>query len=269
MTREFDRAREDALALPGYLFGLTMSTVGSSVTLTVNWGFATDSSYTKLIQLRTSLAKTTSSWVVGAGGGLDTGSIANNTWYHWYLIYNPSTDVGDVVFSATTTPANGPTTLPSGYTKWRRIGAAKTNGSAQWIKFVQDGDKFLWDVPVVDVNVVNPGTSAVARTLSVPLGLRLEALTSLAFIATTLADQPGSILLSDLSIADTAPVVTTSAISSLNYNGASAASNQGGNPVAIMTNTLAQIRSRMQLSASGTTLVISTLGWIDTRGQLA
>ena len=48
------------------------------------------------------------------------------------------------------------------------LGSMKTNGSAQWTKFIQDGDLFQWDAGVQDVAATNPGTSAVTRTLTVP-----------------------------------------------------------------------------------------------------
>ena len=46
--------------------------------------------------------------------GLDTGSVAANTWYHLFILKNPTT--GDCKPIATVTPA-GPTVIPSGYTQ--------------------------------------------------------------------------------------------------------------------------------------------------------
>ncbi len=267
MTREFDRAREDAFALPGYLFGLTMSTAGSSTTLTVATGFATSSDNLKLMRLASSLAKTTSAWAAGAGGGLDTGTIANSTWYHWYLIYNPTTDVTDVIFSATATPNSGPTTLPSGYAKWRRIGSMKTNGSGQWTKFIQDGNQFSWDDAPLDVSAANPGTSAVTRTLgSVPSGIRVNALLSVKTVGVSLGDQPGAVLISDLSTSDVAPTITTN-VTMDSYNGATSTSAQNGGQFYVMTDTLGRVRSRLQVSTAGTTLYVNIVGWADTRGR--
>lgn len=83
--------------------------------------------------------KTTGSWAAGTGnGGLDTGAIANNTWYYVYAIYNPSTLATDYLISASSSSP----TLPSGYTKSKRLrGFFKTNGSAQIINcnISQDG----------------------------------------------------------------------------------------------------------------------------------
>lgn len=72
-------------------------------------------------------------------GGLDTGVVGNNLLYYVYVIYNPSTNLFDGLFSLS---PNSPT-LPSGYTKKLRIGAVTTNGSAQIATFsalcVSDG----------------------------------------------------------------------------------------------------------------------------------
>src|ERR1700753_3397372 len=98
-----------------YIDGYQMSTAGSSATLTVGAGIAMDSTNVSLISLPSgNIAKTTSSWAAGTGvGGLDTGTIANNTWYHWFVILNPISGAMDVVFSATSTPNSGPSLLPS------------------------------------------------------------------------------------------------------------------------------------------------------------
>jgi len=125
-----------------------------------------------MMTLTAAITKTTGAWAVGSGnGGLDTGTVANSTWYHVYLIERPDTSVVDVLFS---TSATAPT-MPTGYTKKRRIGSILTDGSAHIIAFIQVGDRFQWSTPVADVNANNPGTSAVTRTLTVPTGIIVEA----------------------------------------------------------------------------------------------
>lgn len=67
------------------------------------------------------------SWVAGTGqGGLDTGSIATNTWYYCFAIYNPTTLTADFLFSASYSSP----TLPSGYTKKEYRGAVLTDASS-------------------------------------------------------------------------------------------------------------------------------------------
>lgn len=155
--------------LPGYLFGCTMSTAGSSATMSIAAGKAQDSTGVQLMAL-TAIAKTTSAWAVGtAAGGLDTGAIANNTWYHFFVIRRPDTGVVDVLFSLSATAP----TLPTNYTQFRRIGAGRTNGSGQWTLFRQNGDKFDWSTPVLDVNISAVAASGLT-TLTVPTGVKVQ-----------------------------------------------------------------------------------------------
>jgi hypothetical protein len=198
-------------------------------------------------------------WSVGTNqGGLDTGSIANTT-YHIWLIKRSDTKVVDALFS---TSATSPT-MPTGYDYKRRVGSIIRTGSA--IKgFVQDGDKFSWMVPVQDVSAANPGTSAVTRTLTVPSGIRVEANLTLDGYGSSSANMPRGIFLSDPSITDT---TVTDACFTVYINTSSAIDLALGVTARIMTNTSAQIRSRLQQSGAGTNLIIVTHGWTDTRGK--
>lgn len=249
-------------ALSNYLTGLVLSTAGSSSTMSIASGVATDSSNTITMSLGSSISKTTSAWAVGTGnGGIDTGSIANNTWYHFYLIRRPDTGVVDVVFS---TNASTPT-LPTNYTQYRRIGSGRTNGSAQWIKFIQNGDDFTWDVPVADVTANNPGTTAVTRVLTVPTGVKVEAKLRVTVQVNAASAQTSSaLLLSDLAITDTAPSTVTGfdAIAVKQTNDSYASSD-----VRVITDTSASIRSRVSASDAQTAFYIATSGWIDRRGR--
>src|SRR5438128_8728199 len=89
-----------AVVARGYLAGLVLSTAGSSTTMTTAVGQAVDSANASVMVLASAINKTTSSWTVGSGnGGLDTGAIAANTWYHFFLIKRVDTNVVDVLFS--------------------------------------------------------------------------------------------------------------------------------------------------------------------------
>lgn len=155
--------------------------------------------------------------------------------------------------------------MPTSYDYFRRIGSIVRTGGV--IKpFVQDVDKFIWKAPASDVNAVNPGTAAVTRTLTVPLGIRVEAIVSIAGYGADAAGTPGAIFISDLSITDTAPSVTAAA-NAVTYSTATGAL-QTGSVAEVFTNTSGQVRSRIQISTANTTLFVLTLGWIDTRGRL-
>jgi hypothetical protein len=240
----------------GYIAGLTMSTAGASATMTIAVGEAADSVNAALMSLAASINKTTSAWAVGSGnGGLDTGVIANNTGYHFYLIRRTDTGVIDVIFS---TSAASPT-LPANYTQYRRIGWGKTNGSGQWTKFVQVGNHFQWDNPVLDIDAVIGATGA-NSTVSVPSGVKVILKCNIYGIDGT-AGAPG-VYISDPDIADMAPSLTAAPLVQMTSNGSTSQSN--ANYAECFTNTSAQIRRRARNSTA--TIRLATLGWVDFRG---
>ena len=254
-----------AVTLPrSYLAGLTLSAAGGTATFGVAAGQAADSTNAAMMALAAAYTKTGSAWAVGSGnGGIDTGAIANSTWYHVYLIKRVDTGVVDVIFSTNaTSPA-----LPTNYTLFRRIGSMLTNGSAQWVAFTQDGDLFQWVAPVADINASNPGTAAVTRTLTVPLGLNVMANVQFAVVNTGSAGGAWAYL-SDLATNDVAP--TGGGVSDLSY-----ASNVNGGVigsygrVSVRTNTSKQVRSRVSYSDGNVSVTINTLGWTDSRGRNA
>lgn len=251
-------ARTSSQVLRSYLAGCTMATAGASTSLTVTAGQAADSTNTVMLQLVGARTKTTAAWVVGTGvGGLDTGVIASSTWYHWYLIRRPDTGVVDVVFSlSATAPA-----LPISYTTFRRIGSCKTNGSAQWTKFVQDGDYFRLDTSVLDINVAPPGTAAVLATLSVPPGTKVFAL----FNAYASVSSGMGVLFSDPGSSDEAPTLGGSAPLVMLHTNASTGAVTTAGTYCIRTNASGQIRYRC--TGSMPALQLATYGWIDSRGR--
>ena len=243
-----------------YIAGLTLSTAGSSATMSIAAGQCVDSTNTALMSL-TATSKTTSAWALGAAaGGLDTGAIANSTWYHFYVIQRVDTSVVDCVFS---TSASAPT-LPTNYTLYRRIGSGKTNGSAQWTKFIQDGDYFKWDASVLDVNTTNPGTAAVSATLTVPLGVNVQAIMNAQGVGAT---NCFTLHISDLATADETPSRTAAPLGAITT--ANVAPTITASRIVERTNTSAQVRYRIEASGASDIVRIATLGWFDTRGRNA
>jgi hypothetical protein len=240
----------------GHLFGLTLSTAGSSTTFSVAAGVASDSTDVALLSLGSSMNKTTAAWLVGTGNGsLDSGSIAANTWYHVYLIYRADTAVTDVIVS---TNATAPS-LPASYTLYRRIGSIRTDGSNNWLQFVQSGDKFSWSAPIGDVNTTI-GTTAALQTLTVPLGIATTALFNAT--CTSASGQAGVLLTSPL----TSTQAANTPVGNMNLLSAGSAM-LGAAALAVDTDTSSRVRS-VALGA-GTSLFIATTGWIDTRGRVA
>lgn len=233
---------------PGYITGLTLSTPGSSSQFSVAAGSATGSGGLGTLILRASITKTTGAWVAGTGNGsLDTGSIANATWYHVYLIIS-SVGVVDIITSlSASVPA-----FPTGYATARRIGALLTDGSANWVAFSQLGNEFLWNVMPLDVSVINLGTAQTNYTLSVPLGIKVQALVQ--------AQCSGGSGTQSMTIASPDQTLPSS-IGNIVFAG----STSGGGFVQTRTNTSSQIAA---ISTTASTILnLRTRGWIDPRGQ--
>jgi hypothetical protein len=72
--------------------------------------------------------------------GLDVGGLAVSTWYYEWLIWNGSTS-GCILSLSYSAP-----TLPTGYTYSTRVGAVKTDPSANFYLFTQSGNMFRWKV---------------------------------------------------------------------------------------------------------------------------
>ena len=115
------------------------------------------------------------------------------------------------------------------------------------------------------INVNNPGVAAVTRTLtSVPTGIVVEALINV-YLSNVAATSAPNVLISPLSISDQTP---SSPVSSTTLSAANAGNT--GNPsanISVFTNTSAQVRSRLNGSDASVTLLLISLGWIDTRGK--
>jgi hypothetical protein len=243
----------DASYMRGYLAGNTLSG-GGSTTLTINAGIVCSDDFTTLMKLPSNYTKTFAAWAVGTGnGGLDTGAIANNTWYHVYIIERTDTLVVDVLISlSATTP-----TLPTNYTKQRRIGSIRTDATPNIISFVQVGDEFIW--PTIFADVSGATTSTVSRTLytlTVPTGVKVNALVKVNYVSGSggefIATSPDE---TDQAAATPAQDIHLEVVG---QNGIMVRS--------IRTNTSAQVGGRSSVAG---TISMGTYGFVDTRGRFA
>lgn len=235
---------------PGVHIGCTMSTVGSSSTMSVAPGRWADAANSHILLLASTIAKTTSAWAVGTGnGGIDTSTVAANTWYFFYLIKRVDTGVVDVIFSLS---ANSPT-LPTNYTLYRRIGAARTDGSSQWRKFIQLRNNFLWDVMNNDVSAVAVGTTALTPTVLTPLGLKVKGIFHIAYSHGTAGN---GLLVSSTDVSDQTPTGGNPNVGFVQVAGQVALTN-----IEEFVNGASQIRVRG--SAASGTYWVWTYGWHD------
>lgn len=135
-------------------------------------------------------------WVAGsAAGGMFTGAVANDTLYYIHLIREDEGGAIDAGFDTSETAAN----IPAGYTAFRLIGKALTNGSANIIAGVQSesttGKPLLLTsvksgaYSAVDGELVRVDASGgnIAITLPAPIeGVRVGLLSTVAQVANTI-----------------------------------------------------------------------------------
>ncbi len=241
--------------LRGYLGGLTISNdpTTPNTVIDTSAGVADSDDVTTMMNLAAFTKNANAAWAVGTGGGcLDTGSsLGVSTWYHLFVIARTDTGVVDELCS---TSATSPT-MPTSYTKKRRIGSFKTDSSGHILAFSQNGDEFLWSVPVTDVNVTNLGTTATLYPLSVPPGIKIVARTEITGSNTAqwyvLVNSP-----------DQATAVANVPTGNRTVSASSGASLV---PLDVRANAAQSVRAVSTLAS--TTLYIVTYGWIDTRGR--
>jgi hypothetical protein len=246
------QARQNISApLRGQLAGLTLSTAGSSATFGIAAGEAADSTAAVLMQLTSAYTKTTVAWAVGTGNG----ALANGTFYHVFLIKRLDTGQVDALISLSPTAP----TLPANYTLFRRIGSMRTGPTAQWVKFLQIGDKFLWDPPVTDVaNAAIGAGGAGVIAITVPPGVVVTALFNA--VATSAAAANFYLFSSPLVSGNTA----NNPSGNISMVGQTANVLTGGT-FAIESNTANQIMVSSGAAATG--FYLATLGWTDSRGR--
>ena len=245
--------------LRGYLGGLTMSNDASNPNTVIDSsaGVADSDDVTTMMTLASFTKNANAAWASGTGNGcLDSGSsLATNQWYHLFVIANTSSNIVDELCSGSATSP----TLPSGYTKKRRIGSNKTDISAHNLAISQNGDEFLWATSILDANGVAIGSgSRTLVSLSVPPGIKGDVLFS-----SYVGNSAGGVV-----VLFTSPDQTDQASGGGTASGSLLTQGAGNYNLAassVRFNTLQQIGARANQNA--TSLSVLTYGWIDTRGR--
>jgi hypothetical protein len=257
--------------LRSYISGCELSNNGSDATndIDVAAGSCADSTNAVMITVAALTKQLDANWAAGTNQGMrySGAAIANTTYHIWAVAKADGTQDIYATPNASAATASGALTLlqaESGgadYVYARRIGSILRE-SAAIVGFVQDGNDFMRKSPVLDVSALNPGTSAVTRTLSVPTGIRVEARVQVSYASGN--DVQGSAYLSDLSQTDLQASVSAAPLSSVSNDSQTIFVSSG--PMGVYTNTSGQIRSRQDNSDAATVIRIATLGWTDTRG---
>ena len=172
----------DASYLRGYISGCTLSNDGTTPNTVIDIAVcvATSDDATTLMKVASAYTKNmNAAWAVGSTNGCADGTGYTTfatfggtpTWVHIFEIIRTDTGVTDYLCSKSATAP----TLPTGYGKQRRLGAVKIDATPKILQFQQTAMLFTWQVPVLDVNSVPCANTAQTGTLSVPLGVVVEA----------------------------------------------------------------------------------------------
>lgn len=122
-------------AIPSAFSGLQINASVSTISVNYNYvSLMSGTSFRTVSAGSLSISATTS-----GANGLDTGTIAANTWYAVYVIYNPTTMTSAGLISLSGTAP----TLPSGYTYMARVGWVRYGASAL-VPSIQYGNRAMW-----------------------------------------------------------------------------------------------------------------------------
>jgi hypothetical protein len=136
-----------------HIVGVQAFSVGTANGLTITNNTGTPNTQIDVTTTGRSILETTAGGIVSVGAqtltinaattginALDTGSLANNTWYYVYLISNGTT-TASLLSTSSTAP-----TMPTGYVYKYRIGAVRTGGAATFLRTIQKGNRAQYQV---------------------------------------------------------------------------------------------------------------------------
>lgn len=233
--------------------------VANDITIAAGVWFTTDEG--TMIQSVAMIKQQDATWAAGNNaGGMQSGSAkANNQTIDLFAIYNPTTFAVDYKF----VPSGTAFVAASGFSEKRRLASFKTDATGAIRPFIQRGDEFEYLTPILDVNDASPPSTAVTKTLSVPIGLKLK----VELNASTLAGGAGghaAVYLSSLDSVDLAPSLSATPLATAqSQDGAN--STLIGSQASVWTNTSGQIRTRVGVSNSN--FLVATLSYMDKRGR--
>jgi hypothetical protein len=235
------------MGIPGMLYGGNTGNNGGSPTSSIDIAPAVVAAdlapYPTMILSSTLTKNVTVNWVVGTNqGGLDTGSVGNNT-YHLFLIRRPDTGVVDALFSLSPTSPS----MPPNYTQKRRIASIVRKAAANLL-YNQNGDEFLLSGGIgEDISGSSASTSGTLFTMTAPTGIKV-----ILYVWGNLGSGTDNFIWTSPDQSATVPVGDIGIFT-------------GGSQASVRTNTSAQIRATSRI---GTGLIFaSSFGWLDTRGR--
>lgn len=260
-----------AVPLPrSYLAGFTLSNNGTDATndIDIAAGAARDSTNAANIIGTAMTKRLDAGWVAGTNQGVRNSAAAiTDTTYHIYAVAKALGADPDYYAHASAVPATVLAALQAeaggaDYIYARRIGSIRRE-SAAIVAFSQLGDQFLRNAAILDVDTTDPGTAAVTRTLSVPDGVKVNAMINVVHSSGTTYSEA---YVSSLDASDQAPSLTAAPLANVSAR-ETTGSITGAAQLLVRTNASRQIRSRQSTSGGGSVFRIATLGWMDRRGK--
>ena len=250
-------------ALPrGYLSGLQVTQSGNTISIAPGCCRSDDDAENIVLAAALTGKNYGASWGAGSASGLLQASLstAANTWYHVYLIKNSATGVVDAMCC----PQGTAVVLPTGFDTKRRVCSFVTNGGSSIRPFLQLGDTFMFKTPVADIASGSVGTSSQNVTLTVPLGVQVEAIINM------MASKAGEYLAVFMRSPGLDNVVPSLSSPAAFTHGAAYALGTvtvpfAGTATRIVTDTNSQIAVRAD--TAGATLWVATFGWRDFLGR--
>jgi hypothetical protein len=263
-------AAQESATPKGYIWGMELSNNVADVShdIDVSAGTCRDSTDTVTMKLDAAFTKLldnnggANGWVAGTDDdGRPVGVDLNgNIWYHVFIVYKTSGGLTDIGFDTDIDATN--LLADSGYDYYRRLGAVKTNGSANILQFEQHADNFEFLTPEKTYDVNDPGTGIITVEIDAPLDI--VTLASVVFSFNTQGGTAKALIAGHGNTVSLTPSATAPADIQINDT-----SEIGNVEVRLFTDLLSQIKYSINLSSGSETVKIETRGWIDDRGRTA
>lgn len=216
-----------------------------------------------------------STWEAGndAGGLADALSITDTVTYHCFVLINPTTGATDAGFDTSVTATNllaDTAVIAAGHTKYLRVSSIMADSGTTIAEYHQVGPWFYLQEPIRDVSSTDPGNGTQTVTLTIPDGISLVAMMTIALQDTSPAsgDPLPAILVTPLDNSQFEPSLNI--YHSKVWSDITKTEDAGAETfLLVATNTSAQVRVEMVNSNAGVTEFGVTFGWYDKAGRNA
>lgn len=246
--------------LTNELTGMTTATVSQVNQITVAAGAAASDDTTITSRVLMTLASATQGntagvWTVGNfQNKLDAGALGASQTWHIYAIQRVDTSNTDILYSQSATAP----TMPTNYTKKRRVAYFTTDAASNLRGYVQNDDDFWYGSPVLNVASVGTSVGATAFTASATCA---NGVRSRAWLHVRAENGTNNFMtyLSPLAVNDDAPSTTVAPLGNVMGVGAAATGATVG-PVGIWTDTAMSYRIRLSAGGAADVIRVATVG---------